>query len=150
MWTIFIYADDILHFIGRINLVQIVVLTVIINLLVIYLTGTGFIVIGHLPYYYATALSGISLFALLFKLCQFTKPVKVLYWISMVSYEIYLIHHPLCLGEFSLFNLFPFCSTWFIVASVFSVTFIFSYLLHIISRRLNKIGLHILSRCLLS
>lgn len=55
---------------------------------------------------------------------------KVVAFISSISFEIYLVHHPFCLGYYSLANYMP---TGIAVIMVFMISVILAYLLNLLS-----------------
>lgn len=55
---------------------------------------------------------------------------KVVAFISSISFEIYLVHHPFCLGHYSLANYMP---TGIAVIMVFMISVILAYLLNLLS-----------------
>lgn len=57
---------------------------------------------------------------------QFKKSNRIVMFISSISFEIYLIHHPLCLGTYSLFK---YMSPLMAILSVFSISIFGGWLL---------------------
>lgn len=64
----FIYAKEIMQRLCQTSICLAAIISLFVNALAVCLLKCGVISIGHLPYYYVTVLSGISMFALLFKL----------------------------------------------------------------------------------
>lgn len=56
---------------------------------------------------------------------------KAVAFISTISFEIYLVHHPFCLGHYSLANYMP---TLVAVIMVFIISFVLAYLLRCLSK----------------
>lgn len=54
---------------------------------------------------------------------------KAVAFISTISFEIYLVHHPFCLGHYSLANYMP---TWMAVIIVFTISVVLAYLLSLL------------------
>lgn len=126
----FLYAPDIVKLLNQLHILPVLVVALISNVSVICMLKFDVISVGHLPYYYATALSGLCMFALLFKLFQIKRPGAILSLISGLSYEIYLIHHPLCQGPFNFFNLFSSFSPYIIVLFILVTSLVGSLGLH--------------------
>ena len=91
-----IYSTDILYLIKRINFIVAFILTVSINICYWYLIDNKLLTIGNLDYYYMGGISGFTMFLGLYKLFSKITVPKFLTLISTLSYQIYLVHHPLC------------------------------------------------------
>lgn len=78
---------------------------------------------------YVTTIGGLTIFALMYRIFKVYSPGKLLCGISSISYELYLIHHPFCLGEISFFNLFPALNDWAIVILIITVSTISAFIL---------------------
>lgn len=78
---------------------------------------------------YVTTLGGFAIFVFMYRLFKVRTPKKLLCGISTLSYELYLIHHPFCLGEISFFNLFPALNDWAVVVLVITISTISAYIL---------------------
>lgn len=78
---------------------------------------------------YVTTLGGFAIFVFMYRLFKVRTPKKLLCGISTLSYELYLIHHPFCLGEISFFNLFPAFNDWAVVVLVITISTISAYIL---------------------
>ena len=92
----YLYAHAILSRLDSFNLIIIVVMALVLNGYCLYGLYHKHFVIGTLPYYYITCMSGISVFLLLYKLFHYFRPQAVLKYISAISYELYLVHLPYC------------------------------------------------------
>lgn len=79
-------------------------MTVGANGIVLFLFYKGWLHSGSLVMYYATALCGILLLMWLYRMFTSHTPGAALVYVSGISYEIYLVHHPFCFGQFSLFQ----------------------------------------------
>lgn len=91
-----LYSSDILYLMNEFKTWIVFIVTSSINVIYYFLISSNFLVIGNLDYYYMAVMSGISMIILLYKLFQLTKVSKFLTWVSIFSYQIYLVHHPLC------------------------------------------------------
>ena len=94
--TAMIYSTDILKLIGKINAWMILIIMISVNLGYYYLIENNLLVIGNLSYYYMGGISGITMFIVLWKLFRRIAVGRFLTFISALSYQIYLVHHPLC------------------------------------------------------
>lgn len=92
----YLYANRIILKIRAAKLWVCGIIALLLNVLCFLLIVKGVIEIGNLEYYYVTCLSGISCFVFLFKLFEKFTPCPALVYISCISYELYLVHHPLC------------------------------------------------------
>ena len=135
----FIYARDIIRLLGKANALPVVAIAVIINLSVVYLLKFSTIGSWSLLYYYATACSGLSLFCALYKLFEKSNHIVTLCWISSLSYEIYLIHHPLCIGPLNLFGMLPNLPSLVIVLLILAARFVGALMLHKLAEFISKI-----------
>lgn len=54
------------------------------------------LIIGHLNYYYIACICGTSVLLFLYKFFKHAPVGRILMIISLYSYQIYLVHHPLC------------------------------------------------------
>lgn len=80
------------------------VLALMTNGVVLLLFYKGVLHNGNLEMHYVTALCGIFLLLWLYRMfVNYTLGIALLY-LSGISYEIYLVHHPFCFGKFSLFQ----------------------------------------------
>ena len=61
-------------------------------------------------------------------------PSRVVLFLSSISFEIYLIHHPFCLGKYSLINYMP---VWFAAISVFIIAIIGGWILRLLTQKLS-------------
>lgn len=66
--------------------------------------------------------------------CRLPAPPRFVGFVSSISYEVYLVHHPLCLGPLSLKNVCP--SVWSYLIAFTLITLLLSYVLHIMVVRL--------------
>lgn len=134
----FLYAIDIIKFITRsISLISCLTFVFLINIsAIIAFHFNIFDTFRSIAYLWGT-LCGCS-YLLLF--CQLRPKVgKIFRFISALSYEIYLVHHPFCIGPFSLFG----HTSWLLTSIViFIISFILAFLLHrvscIISSKISK------------
>ena len=94
--TAMIYSTDILKLIGKINAWMILIIMISVNLGYYYLIENNLLAIGNLSYYYMGGISGITMFIVLWKLFRRIAVGRFLTFISALSYQIYLVHHPLC------------------------------------------------------
>lgn len=91
-----LYSSDILDLISKLKTWTTFIVTSSINIIYYFLISHNFLIIGNLDYYYMAVISGVCMIILLYKLFQQTKVSKFLSWVSLFSYQIYLVHHPLC------------------------------------------------------
>lgn len=91
-----LYSTDILYMIDRFNIWIIFIVTVLLNACFYYLINRHFFVIGNWDYYYMAGISGLTMIVGLYKLFKKIRVPKFLIYISTLSYQIYLVHHPLC------------------------------------------------------
>lgn len=92
----FMYAKDLLEIISKINLWIITAVMLLVHVCCLFMLYEQIIRIGNLDYYYVTTLCGITAFFFLFRLFKLLKPSKMLVFLSGISYELYLVHHPFC------------------------------------------------------
>lgn len=64
-------------------------------------------------------------------------------FISAISFEIYLIHHPLCMGIYSLNHYMP---TWLAAVSVFVLSIFGGWILSIITASILKIKKNVVKK----
>lgn len=91
-----IYSTDILYLIDKINMSIAFIITISINICYYLLINNGLLTIGNLDYYYMGGISGITMLVGLYKLFKKIPVSKFLTLVSALSYQIYLVHHPLC------------------------------------------------------
>lgn len=61
---------------------------------------------------------------------------RVVLFLSTISFEIYLVHHPFCLGKYALANYMP---TWIASIAVFAISIILGYMLSVITEAIVRI-----------
>ena len=91
-----IYPTNILFLIDRINIWPMLIITALFNAYYYFLINRHFLIIGNLEYYYMAGISGLTMTIGLYKLFKKIGVSKYLTYISTLSYQIYLVHHPLC------------------------------------------------------
>ena len=80
-------------------------------------------------------ISAMLLLGLLNKLFNNAKENKIISFISLISFEIYLVHHVFCFGEFSLFKFIGNPILGIIV--IFALSLVLAYLLHLVSKKIS-------------
>lgn len=124
----FLYAQKIVKWFNAVPIWIIIVAATLINVTSYLLICNKMIVNGILMDY-VTTLGGFAIFVFMYRLFKVRTPKKLLCGISTLSYELYLIHHPFCLGEISFFNLFPALNDWAVVVLVITISTISAYIL---------------------
>lgn len=132
--VVFLYPDKLLRFTRSINIWILFVASIIVNAIVLYALYSGILCIGHLSYYYMTTLTGVSSFMLLYRLFAKFKPKRILVFVSSISYELYLVHHPL--AGVKLYSCITGGNVYIAIILVFVVSIVLAYLLNKISHRL--------------
>ena len=121
---IFFKGNNLFAFIRKVPQLVLIVILVICNLLSII----GFL---HGLYEFPFLVFGAILINSLLWIAAAPFSQKYIPWvvafISTISFEIYLVHHPFCLGHYSLVNFMP--TGWAVIA-VFVISIILAYLLH--------------------
>lgn len=140
----FLYADNVMHWCHTVRMVWLMIGAVTVNAGVFFGIAGGILQVGHPSYYYATACAGITAFLLLFRMFIYIRPGRFLCTASTISYELYLVHHLFCLGEYSWFVRWPSVSPLYVSLFVFVASSVGAWFLHEISRR---IVLSIQKRC---
>lgn len=141
----FLYADNVMHWCHTVRMVWLMIGAVTVNAGMFFGIAGGILQVGHPSYYYATACAGITAFLLLFRMfIIYIRPGRFLCTASTISYELYLVHHLFCLGEYSWFVRWPSVSPLYVSLFVFVASSVGAWFLHEISRR---IVLSIQKRC---
>lgn len=91
-----IFSDKVVLLLNTSSVKLSFVVAAALNCLYYILIDKGYLVIGNLDYYYAGLLSGISMFVFLYQLFKIIPVGNLLTIISLLSYQIYLVHHPMC------------------------------------------------------
>ena len=130
---VFLNARKILEWINRIHIrtmmtVCCIVVPIVILLFYLDLTNKYTSVWGGL-------ISAMLLLGLLNKLFNNAKENKIISFISLISFEIYLVHHVFCFGEFSLFKFIGNPILGIIV--IFALSLVLAYLLHLVSKKIS-------------
>lgn len=89
---------------------------------------------------YVTTFGGMAIFAFLYKLFKAYSPNKLLYWMSGISYELYLVHHPFCLGKLSFFKLFPTLNDYIVSILIIIVSVVCAYILKQLSSKIYNLA----------
>ena len=126
----FLYARRLVEWSLAVKPAWIVCGTWVVGVTVFLCIDRGILHVGEPAYYYATACSGIAAFLILLRLFTYRQPGKILCAVSAVSYELYLVHHPLCLGELSLFGLCPDVPPAGVVLLLYAVSGVAAWGLH--------------------
>ena len=127
----FLYAQEIVKWLNAVPIWIIIVAATLINVTSYLLICNK--MVGNVLTDYVTTLGGFTIFAFMYRLFKARTPGKLLCGISTLSYELYLVHHPFCLGEISFFNLFPALNDWAIVVLVITISAISAYILKYLS-----------------
>lgn len=101
---LFFYGKLLLKWTSLISKGLLTVLVLMTNGMALLLFYKGWLHSGSLGMYYITALCGIILLLWLYRMFASYTPGVALLYLSGISYEIYLVHHPFCFGSFSLFQ----------------------------------------------
>lgn len=97
---VYLYSHFITNWISTVNFKILLICTFIINAYCIIGLYLKHFQIGELLYYYITTICGITVFIILYKFFKKYKPNHILLFISSISYELYLTHHPLCFVQY--------------------------------------------------
>lgn len=129
----FLYANDIICIItSKFSIMNCWMIWIIVNLPAVIAFHFNIFEYYRAIAYLGAVLCGCTWLLLLCRL----KPHegKIINFISMLSYELYLVHHPLCLGPFSIFELRP----W-LLATIIMMFFslVFAIILNKISGLIN-------------
>lgn len=132
---IFINADKVIQLIDRINGYFFIPFFALFNLFMIYWIFDGNFETHRTISYQFSILGGLSWVIFLLKYM----PDKKFWFISSIasiSFEIYIVHHCLCCGPFSLFGHF---NSWYLrILSLFTISLPFAYLLNLIGTKLSN------------
>lgn len=90
------FSDQIIRVLNRIGFIPSFIMGGITNGVYFVLINCNYLTIGDLGYYYFGCLCGITMFVFLYNLFRIIPVGKPLALISIGSYQIYLVHHPLC------------------------------------------------------
>lgn len=139
--TLFLHWEKILKWANETSMVFLVGMTILCSVLTLALFYIGALYSGGLCMYYATSLCGVMLLLCLYRLIQGCHPCNFLIYLSAISYEIYLVHHPFCFGQFSVFQ-FTGGKWWVGVPIIIAISLVLSIVLNRLSRfilhRLNE------------
>lgn len=124
----FLYAQEIVKWLNAVPVWMIVVAAALVNA-ASYLLIYNKIIDNGIIANYVTTIGGLTMFALLYRIFKVYSPGKLLCGISSISYELYLVHHPFCLGELSYFNLFPALSDCVVTLLIFVTSIVCAYIL---------------------
>lgn len=124
----FLYAQDMVNWLNAVPIWMIAAAAMLVNV-ISYLLIYNKIIDNGIFANYVTTIGGLTIFALMYRIFKVYSPGKLLCGISSISYELYLIHHPFCLGEISFFNLFPALNDWAIVILIITVSTISAFIL---------------------
>jgi membrane-bound acyltransferase YfiQ involved in biofilm formation len=128
-----------LNYIFSLKFTVITPLYIGVNLLGLY---TLFIYNGLIDYKFLAAflcsVIAISNVIFLIKIFMFFSENKVVNFFSIISFEIYLVHHPLILGKYSLINSF-FDNIFINIFFTLLIIIIISWILQYLSQKINKI-----------
>mgnify|MGYP000036037762 FL=1 len=122
----FLYASPIIQFIKAVKIWWILIAFCVIKLGFYYALQYGYLQIGNLSYYYVAVLSAILSFIVLFRLFEKIHVGRFFQFISVYSYQIYLVHHPLCNVDF-FSSYIP--NLWVIILIIYMVSFLLAYCL---------------------
>ena len=134
--VVFINANTIIQFIKNIELKLLIIITLSLNIFVLWLYYNGIFEYKSISYP-ISIICATNIFIFLFKVLFEMKENKYISFISNISFEIYLVHHVLCFGKYSIydtFNLSPIVG--FLIILITSIGF--AYLLHKISIAINQ------------
>lgn len=101
---LFLYGQLLLKWVSSVSKGLLTAIVMGTNGVVLLLFYKGWLHNGNLGMYYVTALCGILLLLLLYRIFVSYTPGASLLYLSGISYEIYLVHHPFCFGRFSVFQ----------------------------------------------
>lgn len=90
------FSGGIVRMMDKTSFTGSLIAAVISNISYFMLIDSNCLIIGHIDYYYAACLCGITMLIFLYKLFRILPVGKPLALVSVLSYQIYLIHHPLC------------------------------------------------------
>lgn len=136
-YIVFINANIIVKYVKKIDCKLLAIITLLLNIFVLWLYYNGIFEYKSVSYP-ISIICAIDIFVFLFRLLYDIKENKYISFISNISFEIYLVHHVLCFGKYSIYNFFNLNP----IAGFFLILFIsivLAYLLHIISLIINYI-----------
>lgn len=131
---LFLYGQSLIKWSLSVSKTLLTVMSIGTNAVALSLFLKGWIHGGNLIMYYATALCGILLLLWLYRMFVIYTPGVTLLYLSGISYEIYLVHHPFCFGRFSLFHLTG--DYWYLGMLLISVV---TFILAVSLNRLAKV-----------
>lgn len=135
--VVFINANTIIQFIKNIELKLLIIITLSLNIFVLWLYYNGIFEYKSISYP-ISIICATNIFIFLFKVLLNIKENRYISFISNISFEIYLVHHVLCFGNYSIyyiFNLSPFVGFLIILFTSIGL----AYLLHRISLAINHV-----------
>lgn len=90
---------------------------------------------SHVPFYWLSFVCAVFFAGwCILSECRLPAPPRFVGFVGSISYEIYLVHHPLCFGPLSMKNVFP--SVWSYLIAFTLITLLLSYVLHLMVVRL--------------
>ena len=114
-----------------------IIITLSLNIFVLWLYYNGIFEYKSISYP-ISIICATNIFIFLFKVLLNIKENRYISFISNISFEIYLVHHVLCFGNYSIyyiFNLSPFVGFLIILFTSIGL----AYLLHRISLAINHV-----------
>lgn len=131
----FLYAQEIVKWLSAVPIWIFIIAATAINV-ASYLLIYNKIIGNGLFANYVTTMGGFAIFALLYRIFKIYTPGKLLCGISALSYELYLIHHPFCLGELSYFKLFPALDNYTVALLIITTSIVCAYILKRLSNKI--------------
>ena len=129
----FFYAKKILEWTANIKTRQIVIVCFLILPMIILLYYWE--LTNKFTSVWIGIISAILIFCILNKLFDNAKENRNISFISSISFELYLVHHVFCFGEYSLFKIIgnPILG----IMAIFLLSVILAYPLHFISNKIS-------------
>lgn len=94
---VYLYAQRVVAYMSDCQqYIYIYIIALAVNGLFLWMLYRNVVSIGHLPYYYISCVCGILAIVSLFAAFRNVKIGKIVLLISALSYQLYLVHHPLC------------------------------------------------------
>lgn len=133
----FRHAPNFLAFAQRISATFVTISSFVILLSSIYAFNNGLYDNLRFAAEWSGILCAYTIIILLLRLMKGANSCKMVDYIASISFEIYLLHHVIAFGPYSIVRIFPHPATAFL--SLVTITFILATVLHWCSAKLSKI-----------
>lgn len=131
---VFLNARKILEYVDSLRVAPILITACIVLSIVVYLFYAG--KVNNYTSVWGGLLSAVVLFGVMNTLFRDNKECKTISFISSISFEIYLVHHVLSFGQYSIFTIVrnPFLG----VLVIIMLSILLAYSLHFIGEKINS------------